>query len=249
MSIGAFLSIMFMSDLNLHPALAIVLALVAGAIIGIILSRFPFGPLIGQGLLSIFLVTMGLMVLMRAVIIMVWGGHEIRYFPPFLPQATLSFEGVALYPRELFGFGVAVFLLLLFLAFLRYTRWGLVMRAASDDTQVARSLGINLKVIIAIALAIGTAVAAVGGVILGINNGVSTSLGDIGLAGLAAVLVGGMESILGGVVGGFIIGITVALTGYYVGHGFGSVAAYIVMLAVLLVRPYGLLGQKRIERV
>lgn len=248
-AIGALLCFAFLNGLNLHPALAIFLAMLGGALIGLLLSRFPFGPLTGQPMLALFIVSLGLLVFLRAGILMVWGTRDIGYFRPFLPQGAIDFAGLALYPRELFGFGVAAALLLVFLWLFRFTRFGLVLRAVSEDTRIARSLGINLKVLIAVAFAIGTAVAAVGGVILGLTQGITTNLGDVGLAGLAAVLIGGMESILGGIVGGLLIGVVTAMASYYIGHGFGGVAAYVVMLIILLVRPYGLFGQERIERV
>jgi len=249
-AIGAYFSWVFLNEMHLHPALAVFLALLLGAIIGLVLSRFPFGPLMGQPMMALFIVTLGLMVLFRGVLTMIYGSGEVYYFRQFVPADPVRLpDNISIFPRDLLGFGLVVLLLIILMALFRYTRFGLVFRASAEDTQLARSIGINLKRTVAVALAIGCAIAAVGGVILGMSNGISPRLGDIALGALAVVLVGGMNSFTGTILGGLLVGIVTSLSSYYIGHGIGSVAAFIIMLIVLLFRPYGILGQKEIERV
>jgi len=248
-AIGAYFAWVFLNDLNLHPALAIFLALVGGAVIGLILARFPFGPLTGQPMMSLFIVSLGLMVLLGGALTMAYGVGQVHHYPSFISPDPIRFADMTVYPRHLFGFGMVMVLLLVFTALFRYTRFGLVLRAACEDSHLARSMGINLRRVTAVALAVGSAVAALGGVILGMSYGVSPGLGGMALATLAVVLVGGMDSILGAILAGLLIGVVTSMSDYYIGHSIGEVSVYIVMLVVLLIRPYGILGQKRIERV
>ncbi|MFC1993919.1 branched-chain amino acid ABC transporter permease [Chloroflexota bacterium] len=254
-AIGAFIAWQLLNPFGLHPVLVIFLVLAAAFAIGWLLSIFPFKPVLGQSMFTLFTVSLALMIFLRGLVISIWSANEIRYFRPlqddlpFFSPAPLRFGELAIYRQDILGFGLATILLLAFWAFFKYSRTGLAFRAVSENSHIAQSLGISLSKITALALAIGAMVAALGGVILGLKYGITVYVADLGLAALAAVLIGGLESITGAIIGGLIIGIVFSMSTYYIGHSIGDVAAFIVMIAVLFVRPHGLFGQKRIERV
>jgi len=123
------------------------------------------------------------------------------------------------------------------------------MRGAANDLQIARSLGVKVNFVTAISWGICSVICGIGGILLGSITVVNLSLSEIGLTALPAAIVGGMNSIPGAIVGGLIMGITVSLFDAYVGSGFGMIGSYIIMMTVLLIRPWGILGSERVERV
>ena len=142
----------------------------------------------------------------------------------------------------------AVVLILLGL-FFRHTRDGIAMRAIADDQQAALSMGISIKRVIGISWALACVSAAIGGIMLGNIVGVSQNISAIGLRVFPVVILGGLDSIAGAVIGSAAIGLLEAYTGGYVGHGLNLVIPFVVLIVILMVRPYGLFGRPIIERV
>ncbi len=143
--------------------------------------------------------------------------------------------------------------LVLFNLFFRFSRSGIAMRAVANDQQAAQSMGISIKKIFAIAWAIAAVVAGVGGILIGNINGVNASLGSFGLKVFPAVILGGLDSIPGAILGGFIIGILEALSGIYLDPlfegGSKEVVPFVVLVVVLMIKPYGLFGTEEIEKI
>jgi branched-chain amino acid transport system permease protein len=144
---------------------------------------------------------------------------------------------------------LAVIMLGLFTFFFRRSREGIAMRAVADDQQAALSMGISVKKIFAWAWSIAAASAAIGGALIANIVGVSGELSGFGLRVFPVVILGGLDSIPGAIIGGVIIGLLEAYTGGYVGQGLNTVIPFIVLIIILMVRPYGLFGQEIIERV
>lgn len=144
---------------------------------------------------------------------------------------------------------VAAVVLALLGLFFRYTRDGIAMRAVADDQQAALSMGISIPRIFAVAWALAAVSAAVGGMMLGNIVGLSQNISAIGLRVFPVVVLGGLDSIAGAVIGGAVIGLLEAYTGGYVGEGLNLVVPFVVLILVLMVRPYGLFGKPIIERV
>jgi branched-chain amino acid transport system permease protein len=145
-------------------------------------------------------------------------------------------------------------LLLLFSLFFKYSRAGIAMRATAFSQQVALSMGISVKRIFALSWSIAAVVSAVGGVLLGgIRGGVDMALAFFGLKVIPVVILGGLDSVLGAIVGGLVMGILENLAGGYLdpvfGGGVKEVAPFIALVAILTVKPYGLFGKVKIERV
>ena len=226
---------------------------VVAALLALGIERGFMRPLIGQPVLSAIMITIALMQILAGIIVLVWPGTN-RVYPPLLPSGTFAFWGVTVSQENLLIFLVCMGAFALFVVFFQYTRIGLVMRAVSEDQQLAQSQGIKVTSIISIAWFIAIAVAFIGGLFLGFRHGVNgPGLAALGLKSFPAVIVGGMESIPGALIGGMLVGISETFgVGYvdkYVRGGMAEVMPFIVLLLVLMIRPYGLFGYKKIERV
>jgi len=213
------------------------------------LERFPLRKMIGQPILATIMVTMGIAVFLRGLSILLWANNIGIKFPPIVTEKTITIFGIP-FSNILVGSLLIVLLLVVLLSlFFNYSRTGLYMRAAAENHQLAQSMGIRVTRAIAQSWAIAAIVSAVGGFLLGYLRGIDSGLSQIGLVAMAAALVGGLESFKGAVLGGVIIGVAETFTGFYIGHGLKEVIPFILMVFVLIYKPYGLFGLKRIERV
>lgn len=250
--LGAYVALTLVATYKVPFLPAIILTLAVAALVGLVVERLVLRPLIGEPVISVIMVTLGLSALMRGIFQALWG-TDTRVFPPIFPQEPVSLGGVSVSAVYLWSLGLAVLLLLLLSLFFKFTTTGIVMRAVADDQQAALSVGISVKRVFGITWAIAAVVAAVGGILLGNINGVNTSLASLGLKVLPVVILGGLESVPGAVVGGFVIGLIESFVGGYldplVGGGLREVVPFVILLLVLLVRPYGLFGEEIIERV
>jgi branched-chain amino acid transport system permease protein len=200
------------------------------------------------------MMTIALAGVMDGIAIMGWGG-EYKTYHESLPDLSLQVGSVSIPPSSLLGLIVSVIMVVILMFVFRYTKMGLAMRATAEDEQVTRSLGIRATTVYTIVWVIACVVGVLGGILLGGVSGVSPPLADIGLKALAVVILGGLDSIGGAIVGGVILGVLENLAGGYLdpllpsGGGLATVFPFIVMIAVLVIKPHGLFGLKRIERV
>jgi branched-chain amino acid transport system permease protein len=246
--IGAFIAFAFIAQYGLPWSIGVMLTLLTAVLIGVLIERIVLRPLIGEPIISMIMVTIGLSSVLRALVNAVWGPVP-RRFPAFIPSSDVSLGGAVVSADRLIAIGVAGLFLVLFTLFFRFTREGIAMRAIADDQQAALSMGISVKRVFAIAWAIAAVSAAVGGIILANIVGVGANISHIGLAVFPVVILGGLDSVPGAVIGGAIIGLLQAYTGGYIGHGLNLIVPYILLILVLMVRPYGLFGKEIIERV
>jgi len=230
--------------------LGILVAVPTGALLGVLIERLAVRPLLGQPFLSVLMMTLMVSFLLRGVRYLAWGPDS--YILPFTPRGQWEIGPVNVIPATAISFAAAMLIFVVLLLLFRYTKVGLSMRVVSADHEVAQSLGIRVKQVFSISWAMGGALAAVCGVLMGMVYTVTPVLGGMVLgAGLPVLLLGGLTSIPGAVVAGLIIGVSTALGDYYRpgGLNLGEIIAWIVMLVILLIRPYGLFGEKRIERI
>ena len=238
---------------------------IAGAILtGLAVERFTIRPLIGQPLFTAVLMTLAVAEVLHGITQIAWGTVELN-LPVFVDPATGSrfrpirldafretLDGIAIVRVELvFAFVLAIIAFVGFTLFFRYTSVGLAMRATSEDQQLAQSVGLRVRVILAIAWAVAAFLASIAGVLQGGAVGLSINISFVALRVFPAVLLGGLESISGALVGGIIIGIveqfgTLINSSEQVGT---NLAPYLVLMLVLVIRPDGLFGEKRIERI
>lgn len=196
--------------------------------------------------------TIGVSNIIGGVVHMIWG-HQARRFPDVFPTTPIVIGDVIIRPVYLWSFIIVIILLIAFTLFFKYSKMGIAMRASADDQQAAMSMGISVKGVFATTWIIAAVVAAIGGILLGNINDVNPNMSIIGLTVLPVVILGGLDSVLGAIVGGFIIGILQNLAGGYldplVGGGLKEVVPFIIVLLILMIKPYGLFGKGGIERV
>jgi branched-chain amino acid transport system permease protein len=233
--------------LHLPAILAVVVGVVVAAVLGIAIERLVLRPLVGEEPIAIIMMTIGLSEVLKAVV-QIGYGTTPREMPRLLPGGSVEILGAAVPADRLVALAVAGVVLAGFSAFFRWSRHGVAMRAVADDPQAALAQGISITRISALAWAMAAASALVGGVLLGDITEISQNLAGFGLVVFPVVILGGLDSVPGTIVGGIVIGL-VRQYADRLSPGASQVAPYIVLLVILLVRPYGLFGQPRIERV
>lgn len=250
--LGAFIVWTGMDQLHLNLWLSLLLAFVAAFILGLIIERLALRPLTGQPLLSQMLMTLGLSFFLQGVILAVWGG-ALQRFPEFIPTSPIHMGDVTLSQQYIYMFAIAIVIFALLQLFFYRTRAGLDMRAVADDQQVARVLGVDTRKVTSIAWIVGGILAVIGGVLFGTKNGISQALTSIGYMAFPVAILGGLDSVPGCFAGGLVVGVLQYLAGGYldplVGGGTMDLAPFVILIVVLTVKPYGLFGSRRIERV
>jgi len=234
----------------LIAAIAVAIGVMIG--FGFALERIVLRPLLGRPVVAVIMATIGLAAVLRGFGPVIFGS-ETRAVSLPIGDEPIVVGPATLPPIQVLGAVVALLLFLAFSWFFRKSRMGVAMRAVADNQQVAQAMGINIERYFALAWAMAGIVSAIGGVIWGSMLGVDVHLALVGLKVFPVVILGGLDSIGGAVLGGLIIGIVESLAaGYldpYVGGGTKDFAPYVLMILVLMIRPYGIFGQRRIERV
>ena len=230
---------------------------IASAIIGMIvlsfaLERLVLRPLLGRPVVAVIMATIGLAAILRGLPPITIGA-QTKALPLPIGEEPISLWTAVIPPVQVLGVVVSIGFLAAFTWFFLKTRMGVAMRAVADNQQVAMAMGINVERYFAIAWAMAGVVSALGGIIWGSMLGVDTQLALIGLKVFPVVILGGLDSIVGAVIGGLIVGVMESLAaGYldpYVGGGTKDFAPYVLMIVMLMFKPYGMFGTRRIERV
>ncbi len=252
MTLGAFVCLTVLTELSAPFGVALLVTIIFAASLGALTERIALRPLIGEPIISVIMVTIGLASVLKGVTHMIWS-PQFRTFPQVFPPTPLDL-GFAIVPSGLlWGFIFAVICTVVFTVIFRYTRTGLAMRATAANQQAALSMGISVKRVFALSWSFAAITAALGGIIIGNINGISIHLGHIGLKVLSVIILGGLDSIIGAIVGGFIIGVLENFAGVYLDSMFGGgvkeVAPFIILVLIIMIRPYGIFGKPLIERV
>lgn len=250
--IGAFLFFILFFDLRLPLLVAFPAGLVAAALFGALVERLTIEPLVGRNPISMTIITLGLASLLRASVQLVFGAHSYPFVMD-LPDITLEIGDMLFLSEQLWASILSGACFGLILLFLFRTRWGIAIRATSESQAKAMAYGINAKLILLVVWALSSASIAVAGIMMSNFGSLTYLTAMVGFRAIPVVLVGGMDSIGGSLAGGIVVGLCEALVGAYLEPlgliGFKNIAPYILLLLVLLVRPYGLFGTVRIERV
>jgi branched-chain amino acid transport system permease protein len=251
--VGAYACLAIMSAAPIPMFAAFALTLLFSAGLGLILERLILRPLIGEPVISVIMVTLGLSSILRAIVQGIWG-TDTRAFPSIFPSSPVKVGPLPVSQGYLWSVACVAALLVLFSFFFKYSRPGIAMRATAFSQQVALSMGISVKRIFALSWSIAAVVSAIGGILLGgIRGGVDGSLAFMGLKVVPVAILGGLDSIQGAIVGGVVIGILENLSGGYLdplfGGGVKEVAPFVVLVLILMIKPYGLFGKVHIERV
>jgi branched-chain amino acid transport system permease protein len=233
LAFGAFLFLALVTWAQLPIWLGFLVTLAGSFVLGFVIERIFLRPLIGEPLIYVIMLTVGLAAMFKGGMLLVWGGN-LYTFPDFLPE----------------GLGIGSLFLLMFGLFFKFSSQGIYMRSVADNQTAALSLGVHVRRVFALSWAIAAMVAGISGIVLGIINGITVhELSSVGLKVFPVVILGGLDSIGGAIIGGLIIGLLETFTGGYLSPSLRDVVPYIALVFILLVKPYGLFGLAEIERV
>ncbi len=251
--IGAYVCFWLVTKFELPFAAGFLLTLAFMVAFGVLLQYVVLRPMIGEPVISVIMLTIGLSIFFQALIKWLFGLHTASY-PDVFPVETIAVLGLSVQPAYLAMLVTSALSIALFYFFFTKSPVGLAMRATAYDQQAAQSLGISIQQMFAIAWAISAVVSALAGITLGLVNKISYALSAVGLKVFPAVILGGLDSIVGAVVGGIIVGLlenaSEFVDGQYLHWGnMYAIAPFYVLIAILMVKPYGLFGTKEIERV
>ncbi|MEW5910007.1 MAG: branched-chain amino acid ABC transporter permease, partial [Thermodesulfobacteriota bacterium] len=210
---GAYVCLSMTIDYGLNFYASFLVTMAFSIVLGLAVERLVLRPLIGEPIISIIMVTLGLTYVFRGIVIMIWG-NDIRQFNVF-PEQPVDLWGVKLTYLYVWSMGISFFLLTVFILFFKYTRTGIFMRAVADHQTAAQSMGISVKRVFAMSWCIAAVVSSIGGILVGNIAGVGVDISYIGLKVLPAVIFGGLDSILGAIIGGLVVGIIEFLSAGY----------------------------------
>jgi branched-chain amino acid transport system permease protein len=250
MMLGAFLGVTATAVLGLPYWAAVAAALLVMALFGLALERTVLEPILGQPAFATIMVTIGIGFVARGLVTMIpgWGTDTHMLEAPFRGEIVRA-GGLIVAVEHLVIVGVTILLVATLYAFFRFSRVGIAMQAASQNQLAAYYMGIPVRRLNGLIWALSAAVAALAGLLLAPLTFVHVNMGFIGLKAFPAAVVGGFGSLPGAIVGGIVIGVVEALSGVYLPDGFKDVAAYLVVLIVLAVRPSGLFGETTRKKV
>lgn len=264
--LGTFAASVFAVDLGVPFIVAVPLAMIVIGLLSAGIERVAIRPMVGRPVFSTAIMTIGIFI---ALLILAFRLFDSRPRTVGDPWQLLSLcvggeeidggcvGGVLIYQNTIARIIIAVLVLVVLVWWLSRSRLGLAMRATSLDQEIALAQGVNVGRVFSIAWAIGGGLAALGGVLLASNGGVVQATDAIfSLVVLPAIIIGGIDSLRGAIVGGLVVGVVAALTSAYqpvhaawLGSNFENVVPYLVMILVLLVRPYGIFGTREVQRL
>jgi branched-chain amino acid transport system permease protein len=250
MMLGAFFALSASTVMGMPYWLTIVFAVVMMALVGMLTERLVLRPVLGYPAFTVVMITIGVGYVMRGVVTMVPGwGTETYQIPTPFAEDVWPVGGVILAVQQLAVIGMTAALCLVLYVFFRFAKLGVAMQATSQNQLAAYYMGIPVRRVNMMIWGLSAGVAAFAGILLAPVTFVHSNMGFIGLKAFPAAVVGGFGSVPGAIVGGLIIGVVEALAGFYLPEGFKDVAAYVVVLVVLLVWPSGIFGETARKKV
>jgi len=255
--VGAFICYSFAMLMNFPYVLAVLIALAIGALLGGVIDLLFFRRMVGEPMFSTIVVTVGLASIVTCVSGLIWG-HDVYSIQSPFTDKTVAIGNLVVSQGALYTIGLSIVLIALFIVFFNRSLLGIAMRGAAEDPDIAGLMGVNVNKIHVAAWAIGTMVAVLAGIFLAEQSFVRLSMSHTGIKAMAAAILGGMESIGGAILGGIIVGVVEGfaanyLSGMELGNfHFGDikdVAAFAIMIIVLMIRPHGIFGKEKVERV
>lgn len=250
LAIGAFFFLSLVTWGQVPIVVAFLITLIGCFIMGFVIEKMFLRPLIGEPLIFVIMLTVGLAAMFKGLLLLVFGGN-LRTYPDFLPGwLGIQMGAISVPPVYTATLIIGLAFLCMFGLFFKYSAQGIYMRSVADNQKAALSLGVHVQRVFALSWAIAALVAGMSGIVLGIINGINVhDLSAVGLKVFPVVILGGLDSIGGAIIGGIIIGLLETFTGGYLSPSLRDVVPYIVLVFILLIKPYGLFGLVEIERV
>jgi branched-chain amino acid transport system permease protein len=251
--VGAWACWWLLTHFQMPFVVGFLMTLVFMTVFGLVLQVVVLRPLIGEPVISVIMVTIGLSIFFQALMKWIFGVFA-QPFPPIFATAKVNIAGLEVQSVYLLSLAISLVIMGGFAWFFTVSKHGLAMRATAFDQQVAQSLGISVRQVFAMSWAISAVVSAVAGVVVGVVNGVSSALSFYGIKVFPAVILGGLDSVVGAVLGGLIVGVLENVA-HFVDSEFLNwgnmfqIAPFYVLIVILMIKPYGLFGTKNIERV
>jgi branched-chain amino acid transport system permease protein len=232
--------------------LGLVLVILFALALGWIIERVILRPLIAQPILSLITVTLGLAYFIQGVVSFVWP-KSVAALPHIFPEEPVRIGAAVVSQEYLWATGISVLLFVLLSMYFKYTRTGIVMRATADDQMAVQACGIPVTKVFSLSWMLACVLAAVGGILISSIGGITFGLVEAGLKAFSVVILGGLDSFLGAIIAGPLIGLAESLGGGYLTPltwpGIKEIIPFVIILIVMFVRPYGLFGERRIERI
>ncbi|ASM50991.1 MULTISPECIES: branched-chain amino acid ABC transporter permease [Pseudoalteromonas] len=251
--VGAWVCWSVLIYLELPFIVGFLLTMAFMAAFGILIQMIVLRPMIGEPIISVIMVTIGLSIFFQALMKWIFGVSAQSY-PQVFDAQSIQIFGLNIESAYLMSTVIALIIMVAFYLFFKHSKYGLAMRATAFNQQIAQSLGISVKQVFAMSWGIAATVSATAGIVIGMVNGVSSSLSMMGIKVFPAVILGGLDSIVGAIVGGLTIGVLENLAEFFdsqylhVGNMY-DIAPFYVLLIILWFKPYGLFGTKDIERI
>jgi branched-chain amino acid transport system permease protein len=242
--VGAFMGYFALTLWNLPWPVALMMGMAAGWILGVLMEKIAFRPMRNVGHMPPLLITIGMSIILKEAVMIVWGA-ENRPVPSLYGQ-TIQLGNSQISLLQLVIMGIVVVLIVGLQLLIQGTKIGRAMRATAQDHEAAQAMGVNADRVFNIAFALASLLGGAGGVLVGVYyNAVSATMGGTaGMKGFAACIFGGLTSIPGAILGSLIIGVVENLTVQFIASGYRDIIGFLVMVAVLIMRPQGLLGSK-----
>ena len=220
--------------------------------LGWIIERFILRPLIAQPILSLITVTLGLAYFIQGAVSFIWP-KSVAALPDLFPEEPVRIGTAVVSQEYLWAAGISILLFILLSLYFRYNKTGVVMRATADDQMAVQACGIPVTRIFSLSWMLACVLAAIGGILISSIGGITFGLVETGLKAFSVVILGGLDSFLGAIIAGPIIGLAESLGGGYLTPltwpGIREIIPFIIIIIVMFVRPYGLFGEERIERI
>ncbi len=248
MMLIAYLSWSLGTSLALPFVALIVASIVISVAVGVLVERIFIRPMIGQPVFALVMVTIGLAVTLRSLTVLIWG-PDAEPYAASIAGGIVEIGPVVLFSEQVFALALFAVVMVLVFAFFRYTRIGNAMRATAMDETCALLMGVDVRRISSMAWAVSAVVSGLAGVSFAIMFSRAPDLWFQGLRSFPAAILGGLDSPIGSGFGGLIIGVIGDLSEGYIGQGLKEISGFVVIIIVLMLRPYGLFGEKELERV
>jgi len=250
MTLGALICVSLITQLHVPFWLAVPATLVLAGIVGILIERVGLRPLLSQPVLSLVMATLAIESILRGLMLMVWTGYTISFPRGLFPGKTIFIGPLFISHEFLIAFVVAIISFTLVGLFFYKTHTGLKMRVTAESHDVAMSLGVNITTIFALAWMLAVMTGTLAGIIIGNRLGLQVIItSSLAFKALPAIMFGGLDSVAGAIIGGLVVGVLEKMAGGYIDPKIAEITPYIILLLILMIRPEGLFGLKRIERI
>jgi len=249
--VAAYFCLTLIENFHLNFFVALFFTIAFCVTIGILFERFIFRPMIGEPVFAIVMITLGLSIILRPLTGILFGFGDVMFPSPF-PKDPIVFSNIIISHAHLWTLIISCAVMVIFFLFFKYSKGGIAMRAAADRQVIAFLMGINVKKVYSLSWAIAATLAGIAGILLANVLVVNLNLSFVAIKVFPAIVLGGMDSIVGAMIGGLIIGVFETFVGGYLDFylsGVKEISTYILLFIILIVRPYGLFGTEEIERV